>query len=176
MDDAIHFAIKDRIEDDHFLELLGIAATFHDTGFLDRYPANEEFGVKRATQAMRKAGYPIKDIEIVRVAIEDTQVDMVDGILKQRIARNQLGKYLLDADVGNLGRPDFRHKSDLLFEEVQVQNPDTVLDKNKFLKTGYYFVKNHQWQTLAALNLRQAQQELNVLALKEELTTLGIQL
>lgn len=174
VDDAILFAVKDGIEDEHFLELLGITATFHDAGFIDQYPANEKFGAQRAAQAAREAGYAEEDIKMVVESIEDTQVDMIDGVLKQRVARNQLGKYLLDADVGNLGRTDFRHKSDLLFEEVQGQSPDRVIDKDKFLQTAYNFIKSHQWQTLAAFNLRQAQQELNVQALKEELTVVSV--
>lgn len=168
--EIILFATKDGVSDERFLEILAIDAVYHDIGFLDQYAKNEGVGAEKTKEAMRKTGqYSEEEIRIVGEDIEDTEVLFEDGVLKQRQARNRSGKYLLDADVSNLGRVDFSEKSKLLFEELTLQSPNNPPNEVNFLKATYGFVKNHQWQTEAAQKLRQAQQDINVQNLGQQL-------
>src|SRR3989344_3808386 len=123
LNETILFAVADGISDEHSLELLGIMAAFHDAGFLTKYQANEPDGAGMAVEAMKATGkYSEEDYKLVFDGIESTAVDMVNGVLKQRSAPNALSAYLLDGDLSNFGRADFRRKSDLVFEELQLQN------------------------------------------------------
>ena len=162
LNETILFAVADGISDKHSLELLGIMTVFHDAGFLVKYTANEPEGAKMAVEAMRATGnYSEEDCKLVSDGIEATAVDMIDGVLKQRSAPNTLSGYLLDGDLSNFGREDFRHKSDLVFAELQLQNPDRQMDKTAFLKATLGFILNHEWNTTAARNSRSNQQLIN---------------
>lgn len=170
--ETILFALADGISDEHSLELLGIAASYHDAGFLTQFSNNEEIGAGMAVEAMKQnGGYTEEDREIVLQAIMATKVEMVDGVLRQRPAPdgNRLAGYLLDADLSNFGRPDCREKSDLVFTELVSQNPENSLEKQAFLKATYGFISNHQWKTDAAKRLRSVQQQINIQALGQEL-------
>lgn len=168
--EAILFAVADGQTDERFLELLGIAAVYHDAGFLIKYDANEDFGANMAETDMRETGeYEEDEIDMVTQAIKATKVELKDGILKQGYAPNLLAAYLLDADLGNFGRGDFRGKSELLFEELQLRNPQKPPNKDEFLLGTHNFIKNHEWHTKAAKRLRFGQEQLNIQNLGHEL-------
>jgi len=167
--DTILFALADGINDEHALELLGIMASFHDAAFLKQYANNEDICASMATEAMREAGYSEDDCTTVYDGIIATKVEMVGGILTQRKAPNQLAGYVLDGDVSNFGRPDFRHKSDLILEELKLQYPDKPPVEKGFLTSAYHFIKNHEWNTQAAKRLRSPQQQINIQNLGLEL-------
>lgn len=168
--DTILFALADRINDEHSLELLGIMASFHDAGFLRQYHNNEEICAQMAVEAMRADGkYSEDDCTIVDDGIIATKIEMVEGVLRQRKTPNNLAGYLLDGDVSNLGKSDFRHKSDLILEELMLQYPDEPPDKTAFLTSAYHFIASHQWNTPAAKKLLLGPQQDNIKALGKEL-------
>ncbi len=175
LQEALLFAIADGITDERSLELIGIMAIFHDIGMTmepddpDNLRKNhEERGAKLAVEAMQRFGdYSDEEIKIVKESIEDTEITMrVDKVLVQQLARHRLGMYLLDGDLSNLGRPDFSEKSELEFEEQQYvfKNPP---DGPKFNKNTLGLIKNHTFQSPAAIKYRQEQQGKNVAELEK---------
>lgn len=158
--EAILLAIYDNLPKED-VELLAIAAAYHDSGFIKRPNLNEEIGARIAAEAMEKYSYSADKIKIVAEAIEDTQVRMTKKGLNQIVkGRNKTSDYLLDADVANFGREDFKEKVDLVFKESK------ILDRREFLAGTFNFLINHSWKTEAAKKLRQPQKEKNIAALR----------
>lgn len=171
--EALFFAIADGITDERSLELIGIMATYHDIG-MTMEPSNpdnlrqdhEARGAALVKEIMTRDGsYTEEEIKIVTESIEDTKILMVNGVLIQQKARHKLGAYLLDADVSNLGRDDFSQKSELEFAELQLvlKNPP---DRPQFNQNTLRLIKNHKWQTPAAIKYRSRLQEENITSLE----------
>jgi predicted metal-dependent HD superfamily phosphohydrolase len=156
--DVIEFALTDKLSD-RSIELLALAAVTHDVGFIQSRVDNEEIGAKYARDVMMKVGsYSHEEIRLVERMILDTALMRVDGALKQ-IPHTELSKYLLDADLGNFGRDDFFHKSDLQREEL---GEDVIPFRVKTLE----LLSAHRWLTSAAITTRQRKKEENVAKLK----------
>lgn len=174
--ETLFFAIADGIKDERKLELLAIMATYHDVGMTmelsdpnNLRKGHEKRGADFAVEEMRKSSeYTEGEIKEVSESIEDTEVIMVNGVLTQRPARHELGKYLLDGDLSNLGREDFSQKSELEFAEQQLVFADPP-DRPKFDTNTLGLVKNHVGQTLAWGRYRQPQQILNTSTLERKI-------
>ncbi|MCO6430025.1 MAG: hypothetical protein J5J00_04135 [Deltaproteobacteria bacterium] len=128
--------------------LLAIAAAYHDLGFVKQRSNNEEVGAQMAAEAMHAAGgFRASEIELVHGMILDTQVRFTEKG-PQQVPASELSKYLLDADVSNLGREDFFDKAELVRQEVQFEN------KEDFMRGLVKFMEAHTWYTPAAKALR----------------------
>lgn len=142
------------------LELLGIAAAYHDTGFLDSKFNNEDSGAVRAVAAMKQfGGYSEEEIALVGGMIRDTKV-ISDATGARQIANSKLAGYLCDADLSNLGRTDFFDKLELVRQEVGIE-------KAGFLKSTLQLIGGHDWYSPAARSLREQQKRQNVRLLKD---------
>src|SRR5688572_33392866 len=106
LSETVLFAVHDKIDERH-VELLSIAAAYHDAGYIDRYADNEEIGAAMAADAMRGAGgYSASEIHEVEEMIMSTQlIHQPEAIT--RVERTSLSGYLMDADLGSFGRDDF---------------------------------------------------------------------
>lgn len=138
------------------MELLAIAAAYHDAGFIAQTNLNEIVGARWARGAMKEAqSYSEDEVQIVGAAIEDTQLKVKDGRLAQ-FPTTPLSPYLLDADLSNLGRVDFFAKADLVRAEMQIAESRENLKKIEFL------LLSHQWYSLPAQRLRSKQKRVNL--------------
>ena len=64
--EAILFAMSEGVNDPRELELLAVAAAFHDAGFINNYDENEKFGAEFAEKYMSEADtYSVNDINRV---------------------------------------------------------------------------------------------------------------
>ena len=163
-DDVIHesllFGVSARLHERQ-LELLTIAAAYHDAGFITQIAQNEAVGAGLAAQAMQEAGgYSEEEVAAVRAMIEDTQLKKVGEGFAQ-IPSTELSKFICDADLSNLGRVDFLEKAELVREEIGV--PKSLENWERVLK----LVQSHQWYTEPARIFRQEQKNRNVDALKQ---------
>ena len=145
---------------DRQLELLAIAAAYHDSGYLVRMEDNEIIGAESAENAMREAGtYSDAEIKLVSDMIIDTKLNDL-GSLFVRTISSELAEYLLDADLSNLGREDFFKKGELLKKELN-------LSPEVFHTLTLKLIENHEWQTTAAEKLRGKQAIRNFELFKE---------
>lgn len=161
-EDVIHecclFAVTDNIHEKDILHL-GIAAAFHDSGFLVRNENNEEIGAKFARDALSKDSLIIPaEVSRITSMIEDT---FIDPRISRSIARTELSKYLLDADLSNLGRLDFFEKNELYRIEIG-------MDKKGFYQRTIDLLEKHRWHTLAAFSLREEQKQRNINLLRTQ--------
>ncbi len=173
LEESLFFAIADGITDERKLELIGIMAIFHDLSMTmepddleNLRKGHEKKGAGLAADAMQRFGYSEGDIKIVTESIEDTEIKRVGEVLVQQTARHDLGKYLLDGDVANFGRSDFSQKSKDEFAELQLVLKDPP-DRPTFNKNTLGFIKNHTFQSPAAIKYRQPQQIINIAELEK---------
>lgn len=131
------------------LHLLQVAAAFHDAGFLWGRAGHEERGALYATEEMRSDGsYAEEEIDQVAQLIRDTKLVQQSGELRQ-IPTSTLAGYLLDADLGNLGRSDFFDKLELERQEVPVASEE------EFQRRVLNILSSKQWYTAAGRMLRE---------------------
>lgn len=156
--ETVRFAMRDSVAPRE-RELLALAAAFHDAGFLVQPNDNEIIGADRAAAAMRGAGgYSDLEIAQVRSMILDTKLDVTgEGV---QHPSSPLAGYLLDADLGNLGRDDFWEKSELYRQELGAP-------AENFFGTAEELLERHSYHTPAARALRNEQKLLNLTALRK---------
>ena len=143
-------------------DLLILAAAFHDSGFLYKHNQNEDLASQLAQSEMQKAGaYSEEEILEVKNCILSTKMQSDFS----RTAKTELSKYLMDADLGNLGREDFLHKTELLITELNA-------DRKAFFERSLKLLSSHKWLTPAANALRQEGLIKNIAKVKEILATL----
>jgi predicted metal-dependent HD superfamily phosphohydrolase len=94
------------------LEVLQLAAWFHDTGYIDTYIGHEEKSVERATVYLQKQGYPADCLAKVNECIMATK----NGVP----AKSLLEDILVDADMANVGKDTFFSSAELLRVEWEI--------------------------------------------------------
>lgn len=85
---------------DHDLELLVVAAWFHDLGYSNSYTQHEHESKLIAERFLQENNYDSQDIQVVLDLIESTRVDYL-------IQKNILEEVLFDADRGSIGQLNF---------------------------------------------------------------------
>jgi hypothetical protein len=151
------------------VELLVVAAAYHDWGYLEKSSDNEPIGARKAVWEMIKSGnYFLSGVVKVGRAILATALEKnKDGVLVQN-PRTELGKYLCDADLSGFGRPGFFNDSLNVFEEtkkIKILNGEELLAKKNevlpFLNFTLSIIKAHTYQTPAAKAAFDSQKEVN---------------
>lgn len=134
------------------LYLLGIAAIFHDTGYIYRYNKNEPIGAKIAGKYLRKMNFKKKDIDTISKLILATDFPQKPHNLTQKI--------ICDADLDSLGRKDFIKRGLLLRKELEAQKAIFYTD-NEWNKIQLNFISKHRYFTKSARKLRNSVQKIN---------------
>ena len=156
---SVALAADDGIEN-HDLLLLGIAAAYHDSGFIEQRLDHEEIGADLAEEAMRAdVRFSSDDIGLTRQMILDTKLQTV-GMSHELNAR--LSPWLIDADLSNLGRPDFIIQTKLLAEELSI--PIELM-----FKESLALMDRHEWHSPAGIKVLGPQKLANKDALMADL-------
>ncbi len=129
-------------------ELLRIAAAGHDTGFTVKYKDNEAEGAKITLDVMKRNGYSREEMELVKQLI-------IQGTTVPQKPNTKLQQILADADIANLGRPDFFERGEELRKELKIE------DRLGWLKGGKGLIDNHEFFTDTAKKMFDARQEEN---------------
>lgn len=106
------------------LEILLIAAWFHDTGHTETYKGHEEMSCQIAREFLENESYPEKKIEHVIKLIQTTK--------REKEPTNQMEAILRDADISHLGHKRSIKKGGQLREEWRL-----ILNK-KFTDEEWY--------------------------------------
>jgi len=118
------------------LEILNLAALFHDTGFAETYTGHEEVSIRYAREFLELHEYPSGRIERIAELIESTRLESRP--------RNQLEALLKDADTSSAGRAHFHIYTNSLRKELNaVQN--AVLSKRDWAKANLRFLDEHEY-------------------------------
>ena len=133
---AVYLGYKENLSKED-IELLELAALFHDTGFIVQYEHNEPIWAKFASNFLKTYLYPNDKIATFERIILATDPNYLEP-------KDIFEKIIKDADVDNLGRDDFfeqgsRVKSEVeVLRNIKIKDPEwhhamlDVLYKNKF--------------------------------------------
>jgi len=136
--------------DENEIELLTLAAWFHDVGYLEKSDGHEELSADYARNFLAEHDYPRENIEIITACILATKVPQKPQTLLEEI--------LCDADLLHFGKDNFFEKNELfrieyerrtnqLFNELEwIQNNIDFLVQHKFFtdyaRDNYEEIKN----------------------------------
>ena len=119
------------------LELLSLAALWHDTGYITIYNNHEEESCLLARQYLPEYGYSSPDIDKVCGMIMATKIP--------QSPKTKLEEILADADLEYLGTSGFETMAHRLFKELQQIN--TSLTEEKWRLMQISFLQNHHYFT-----------------------------
>ena len=142
---AVTIAGNEQVKDDD-LNLLRLAALYHDAGFIESASNHEELAAQMAREMLPSSG------------LRREQIDTICGmILATRLPQSpatKLEKILCDADLDYLGRDDFSKIGSRLFEEMKMSGlVETEREWNVLQKT---FLESHRFHTQFGKTNREA--------------------
>ena len=163
---AIIYAKMEKLSQKQTL-LIGIAALFHDIGYIVAYDKNEPIGAKLAKEYLYKKGFASDNVNTVSDLIIATQMPQKPQSLMQMI--------ICDADLDSLGRKDFFRRGNLLKSELE-KVKGIRYTKKEWDSIQLNFIKNHKYFTKSARKLRDKSQKLNIIALERLLSCFMIRI
>ena len=139
------------------LEVLCVAAWFHDTGFVEGAINHERHSAKLASEYLKGKDYPNEKIEVVKSLIAVTKMP--------QNPTTHLEEIMCDADLSHIGSADFMDLSAMLrmeWENIeggqQMSDLEWLQENEKFVGTHKFFTnygfvnfapqKNKNWHKL----------------------------
>lgn len=119
------------------IDLLIIAALWHDTGFIKTYTGHEEAGCELAHHYLSEFGCLAEDIQRVCGMIMATKIPQSPN--------NKLEEIIADADLEYLGTETVAMKAYNLFRELQHLNP--LLTEEEWNGVQISFLQKHHYFT-----------------------------
>jgi predicted metal-dependent HD superfamily phosphohydrolase len=143
------------INTEHEVDLLKLAAAYHDSGFLFTYKNHEEKSCEILKNDL--AGKLNKqDIEIVCGLIMATRIP--------QSPKTHLEKIICDADLDYLGRSDFEPISNNLYKEFIVYG--VIKEKDNWNEIQIKFLETHNYFTSSSFLKRNTKKQEHLLLLK----------
>lgn len=127
------------------LELLSVAALWHDTGYTVTYNNHEEESLKIARQHLPRFGFSAAEIELICGMIMATKIP--------QSPKNKLEEILADSDLEYLGTASFEIKSVRLLMELQ--SISSSLGWKEWNRMQIQFLQQHQYFTSYCLKYRE---------------------
>ena len=135
------------------IEILAIAALFHDTWFIIQYDNNEVIWAKIAENYLKSILYPTEKIEKVVNLIMATDPDY-------KKPKNILEKIIKDADMDNLWREDFFDKAKNIKKEIEIIKKIKIKEPN-WHHSSLDLLYDHKYLTDTEKNERNPKKEEN---------------
>ena len=126
------------------LEIVTIAAWFHDLGYKESGQNHEEISAKLAKEFLSEHSYPTSKIEKVENCILATKMP--------QSPKNLLEEVVCDADLHHLGTEDYFRMARRLKKEINNNNTDELLTDAKWMQMNIDFIKEHKYFTEYAEN------------------------
>jgi len=120
------------------LEMIQIAAWFHDVGYINKTNGHENVSVEYAQKFLIELKYPSNKIKIITGAILATNVPQKP--------KNKFEKILCDADLFHLGKETFFERNDKYRVEYENHLGHKLSELDWLVKT-IDFVKNQNFHT-----------------------------
>ncbi len=146
------------------LEIVLIAAMFHDTGYLQNRENHEELSASIAEDYLNEQHYAQENIKKVIGCIKATKIP-------QR-PTNILEQVICDADLLNLGKEDCLEKTEVLHKEIEHAIGKSIPEKD-WLKQSIKFFHEHSYHTEYVRNRYNKSRDENLKKLEEQLHSLG---
>ncbi|KEO71750.1 HD domain-containing protein [Anditalea andensis] len=140
------------------LEVLKLAALYHDTGFMVQRFEHEQISCELARRDLKELGYETNVIDSICGIIMATKIPQQP--------QSNLEKILADADLEYLGTTDYDMRSECLFKEMK--HFDTSIKMNDWIKFQIDFLEKHSFHTEFCINVLEPIKQLNLNKLKEK--------
>ena len=145
------------------IELLQIAAWFHDLGYIDKCEGHEEISIKYAEKFLIENGFA------------ETQVERIASLIKAthfpHVPKNELEEIICDADLYHLGTSYFEEKGELLRKELRLKEIRDFTDE-EWLKKNLQFFNQHKFFTPYAKSRFETQKNININKIEKKLKKL----
>ena len=148
---------------DSDLEIVKLAAIFHDLGYVEKIEGHEEVSAKYAVEFLDKENYPSDKIEKVKGCILATKVPQKP--------KNILEQVICDSDLSHLGKKSFDERNNLFREEFEFHF-GRELTEHEWLKKSIDFVSHHKFFTDYAKQELEPQKQKNLSKLRKDLEKL----
>ena len=144
------------------MEILLLAAWFHDVGIIERYAEHEEKSAEMCREFLVKHHYPSYKIDTI-----------INIILSTRIPQkpvNLLEKILCDADLSHNGKKGFIYRSQLLRVEWKNMLGKEFTDSD-WIKINIDFLLDNKFHTKFAKSFYDGQRMQNLMQLQKKSMT-----
>lgn len=142
------------------VEILKIAAWFHDIGYFDNPKDHEEESCKIAEEFLSARDYPQENIEKIKSCIRATKMP--------HHPNNRLEEILCDADLHHLGNKDFEDRNELYRIELE-KTTGVAFKEFDWLQNNIDFLTEHKYFTRYALDHYEEQKTENLLKIQKKL-------
>jgi predicted metal-dependent HD superfamily phosphohydrolase len=142
------------------LEVVILAAWFHDTGYLEKIEGHEERSVELATSFLGEKGYPQDRIAQVAGCIRATKMP--------QNPKNLIEQVLCDADIAHLASEDFLESTERVRFEIE-HHMGRKLTEIDWLTMNANFVAGHRYHADCARSKYAQGQADNLRVLRERL-------
>src|SRR4030095_133559 len=140
------------------LEIVTLAAWFHDSGYSESYAGHEDQSKAIAENFLKENSYPEENIQKVLACIEATRMP--------QNPHNLMEEVICDADLVHFGREDFFEYSDLLKTEWESLNIKSI-DDSAWNKLSVELLSSHKYFTAYARRKFKPKQTANLLKAKK---------
>jgi len=151
---AEEFADREGVTGEDFL-LLHTAALYHDVGFVEQHDKHEAGSVRIAVATLPGFGYAPAQIEVIVGIILATEYPQQPHFLLEQI--------MVDADLSILGQADYLPRNAALRAELAAMG--RPMTDAQWYGGQLNFIRSQQYYTAAARSLRDAQKQVNVVAM-----------
>ena len=147
------------------LEIIQIAAWFHDVGYIEKTDGHEKISAEYARKFLTKLQYPAGKIEIIVGAIHATKVPQKP--------KDKFQKLLCDADLFHLGKETFFERNDKYRVEYENHLGQKLSERDWLIKT-IDFIKDQNFFTDYVKSNFGDQKKENLKQLQEQLQQISI--
>ncbi|HBV17538.1 hypothetical protein AXA65_11895 [Chryseobacterium sp. FP211-J200] len=142
------------------LNVLIVAAWFHDCGYVKYYIGHEEESSRIAEFFLTGLNCDREFIKQVIKCINATKYSHIPSTLAEKIIR--------DADMYHLCKPNYHIYEELLRRELELHQGFSLSDK-EWQVQNYEFLKNHQYHTEYGQKVLNHSKEINMQIVKENI-------
>ncbi len=143
------------------LEIVTLAAWFHDCGYTTTYTNHEDSSKTIAADFLNRNNYSKEDIKRILDCIEATRFPQNPKSPEEEV--------LADADLYHFTKPDYFKYEQRLRKEFKTYLGKTFTDM-EWAETNYNLLKNHSYYTMYGKNVLQKIKEVNIERLNKTLT------
>ena len=157
---AIMIGKLEQISEDE-LELLKVAAYFHDSGFIIQPDNHEKLSCDIAMEYLPGIGFSESEISTICKLIMATRVPQTPT--------NHLEQIICDADLDYLGRDDFFTIGNTIYREFISRN--VVANEKDWNELQVKFLSAHNYFTSTSIKLRGPKKEAHLMQIKNLLAS-----
>ncbi|PKL82734.1 MAG: hydrolase [Ignavibacteriae bacterium HGW-Ignavibacteriae-3] len=145
------------------MEMIQIAAWFHDLGYIETSAGHEELGAMYASNFLSEENYPSEKIDKIVNCILATKVPQNPG--------TKMEKILCDADLSHIGRNNFFDINDKFRAELESHRRHKFTEI-EWLTTTIDFVTRHRFFTDYSIKNFSEQKLKNIKLLNDQLNSI----